>query len=65
MIAAGIRRGQHAGRYRADVDPDIKAREVLAVLYGIEASWLLDPAMPVAEVYTGYTNGLLEELGSR
>jgi AcrR family transcriptional regulator len=62
MIAAGIRRGQHAGRYRADVDPDIKAREVLAVLYGIEASWLLDPAMPVAAVYAGYTSGLLEEL---
>ena len=62
MIAAGIRRGQHAGRYRADVDPDIKAREVLAVLYGIEASWLLDPARPAAEVYAGYTSGLLEEL---
>jgi AcrR family transcriptional regulator len=62
MIAAGIRRGQHAGRYRSDVDPDIKAREVLAVLYGIEASWLLDPAMPVAEVYGGYASGLLEEL---
>ncbi|MCW2931323.1 MAG: ttgR [Actinomycetia bacterium] len=65
MIAAGIRRGQHAGRYRAGVDPDIKAREVLAVLCGIEASWLLDPAMPVAEVYNGYTNGLLEELCAR
>jgi hypothetical protein len=62
MIAAGIRRGQHAGRYRADVDPDIKAREVLAVLYGIEAGWLLDPAMPVAAVYAGYTSGLLQEL---
>jgi len=65
MIAAGVRRGQQAGRYRADVDPDVKAREVLAVLYGIEASWLLDPAMPVAEVYTGYTSGLLEELCAR
>jgi hypothetical protein len=65
MIAVGIRRGQQAGRYRAGVDPDIKAREVLAVLYGIEASWLLDPAMPVAEVYAGYTSGLLEELYTR
>jgi len=65
MIAVGIRRGQQAGRYRAGVDPEIKAREVLAVLYGIEASWLLDPAMPVAEVYAGYTRGLLEELCTR
>jgi AcrR family transcriptional regulator len=65
MIAAGIRRGQQAGRYRAGVDPDIKAREVLAVLYGIEASWLLDPAMPVADVYAGYSSGLLEDLCTR
>jgi AcrR family transcriptional regulator len=65
MLAAGIRRGQQAGRYRAGVDPDIKAREVLAVLYGIEASWLLDPAMPVAQLYAGYSSGLLEELCAR
>ena len=65
QIAAGIRRGQQAGRYRADVDPDVKAREVLAFLYGMEATWLLDPAIPVAEVFSGYTSGLLEELCAR
>jgi AcrR family transcriptional regulator len=65
MIATGIRRGQHAGRYRADVDPDVKAREVLAVLYGMEATWLLDPAIPVTEVLSAYTRGLLEGLCAR
>jgi AcrR family transcriptional regulator len=65
MIATGIRRGQQAGRYRADVDGDVKAREVLAFLYGLEATWLLDPDVPVDEVFSGYTSGLLEELCAR
>jgi AcrR family transcriptional regulator len=62
MIASGIRRGQRAGQYRADVDPEVKAREVLAVLYGLEATWLLDPATPVSEVLGGYTTALVREL---
>jgi AcrR family transcriptional regulator len=65
MLGASIRRGQQAGRYRADVDPDVKAREILAFLYGMEATWLLDPAIPVAEVLSEYTRGLLEELCAR
>jgi len=64
-IAAGIQRGQRAGRYRADVDPDVKAREVLGFLYGLEATWLLDPAIPVTEVFSGYISGLLEDLCTR
>jgi AcrR family transcriptional regulator len=65
MIATSIRRGQQAGRFRGDVDPDVKAREVLAFLHGMEATWLLDPGIPVAEVLGGYTTGLLEELCAR
>jgi AcrR family transcriptional regulator len=65
MIATGIRRGQQSGRYRTDANPDVKAREVLAFLYGLEATWLLDPAVPVDEVFNGYTSGLLEELCAR
>ena len=65
MIATGIRRGQQAGRYRADLDCDIKAREVLAFLYGLEATWLLDPDVPVDQVFSGYTSGLLEDLCAR
>ena len=38
---------------------------MLAFLYGLEATWLLDPAIPVAEVFSGYTSGLLEELCAR
>ena len=32
IIGSGIRRGQRAGRYRADVDPRVKAREIVAFL---------------------------------
>ena len=62
MIASGIRRGQRTGRYRPDVDADVKAREIFAVLHGMEASWLLDPAVPVAEALAGYTRGLVQDL---
>ena len=62
IIAKGIQRGQLAGRYRADVDPDVKAREVLAFLYGMEATWLLDQTIPVTMVLDEYTRGLLEDL---
>jgi AcrR family transcriptional regulator len=65
QIAAGIQRGQRIGRYRADVDPEVKAREVLGFLYGLEATWLLDPAIPVTEVFSGYTSSLLEDLCAR
>jgi hypothetical protein len=62
IITKGIQRGQQAGRYRADVDPDVKAREVLAFLYGMEAIWLLDPTIGVAQVLDEYARGLMEDL---
>jgi AcrR family transcriptional regulator len=62
MIAASIQRGQRAGRFRGDVDPAVKAREVVAFLYGMEATWLLDPAVPAVQVVTGYTRALIVQL---
>jgi AcrR family transcriptional regulator len=62
MIAASIRRGQRTGRFRGDVDPAVKAREVIAFLYGIEATWLLDPAVPAIQVVSEYTRALVTEL---
>jgi AcrR family transcriptional regulator len=65
IIGSGIRRGQRAGRFRPDVDPRAKAREVVAFLYGIELAWLLDPDVPVAEVFAEYTRSLIEQLSDR
>jgi len=64
IIADGIRRGQRAGRYRTDVDPARKAVEILALIYGMETSWLLDPSIPVTEVFKEYSESLLRQLAS-
>jgi AcrR family transcriptional regulator len=57
-VAEGIRRGQRAGRYRTDVDPVLKATEIIAFLNGMETSWLLDPSIPLPEVFREYTSSL-------
>jgi AcrR family transcriptional regulator len=62
IVAEGIRRGQRAGRYRADVDPAVKAVEIVAFLYGMETSWLLDPSIPLTEVFREYTGSLDRQL---
>lgn len=61
-VADGIRRGQHSGRYRADLDPAIKAVEIVAFLTGIETSWLLDPSIPLTDVFREYTRSLARQL---
>jgi AcrR family transcriptional regulator len=48
--ADAIRAAQAAGSARLDIDPDLKAIEVIAFLNGLETSWLLNPAIPVERV---------------
>ncbi|MEO3787407.1 helix-turn-helix domain-containing protein [Actinocorallia sp. B10E7] len=62
LVAESIRRGQRAGRYRADLDPAVKAVEIIAFLNGIEASWLLDSSIPLTEVFREYTRSLAGQL---
>jgi AcrR family transcriptional regulator len=57
-VAEGIRRGQRAGRYRTDLDPVVKAVEIVAFVNGIETSWLLDPSIPLNDVFREYTSSL-------
>ena len=64
IVAAQIRRGQRAGRYRKDVDPAVKAAEIVAFLTGMETSWLLDPTVPLNEVFHEYTSSLARQLTS-
>jgi AcrR family transcriptional regulator len=61
IVAAGIRRGQAAGRYRADIDPAIKAVEILAFIHGMEMTWLLDPSIPLTEVFKEYAEALARD----
>ena len=62
IIAKSIRRGQRAGKYRQDVDPAIKAAEIVAFLTGMETSWLLDPSLPLIAVFHEYTSSLARQL---
>jgi AcrR family transcriptional regulator len=61
-VADLIQRGQRAGRYRADVDPAVKAVEIVAFLNGMETSWLLDPSIPLTEVFAEYTSSVARQL---
>jgi AcrR family transcriptional regulator len=62
IVTECIRRGQQAGAYRADLDPAVKAVEIIAFLYGMETSWLLDPSIPLNDVFRGYASSLASQL---
>jgi len=61
-VAEGIRRGQRAGRYRTDLDATVKATEIVAFIYGMETSWLLEPSIPLTGVFAEYMNSLASQL---
>jgi AcrR family transcriptional regulator len=61
-VEAGIRRGQHAGRYRTDVDPAVKAVEIVAFLNGMETSWLLDRSLPLTAIFEDFIQSLEQQL---
>ncbi len=50
QYADAIRAAQATGAARRDIDPDLKAIEVIAFLNGLETSWLLNPSIPVEDV---------------
>ncbi|MBA4863581.1 TetR/AcrR family transcriptional regulator [Streptomyces sp. PSKA54] len=61
-LAETIRQGQSAGKYRTDLDPVVKAVEIVAFLNGMETSWLLDPSIPLTEVFREYSRSLTRQL---
>jgi len=62
IIAERIRLGQSEGRYRQNVNPVIKAVEILAFVNGMETSWLLDPTIPLTDVFREYSRSLASQL---
>jgi AcrR family transcriptional regulator len=65
IVAELIRQGQQAGRYRTDIDPAVKAVEILAFINGMETTWLLDPSIPLTEVFKGYAESLARDFAPR
>lgn len=61
IVAELIRRGQADGRYRPDIDPAVKAVEILAFVHGMETIWLLDPSIPLTEVFKEYAEALARD----
>jgi AcrR family transcriptional regulator len=62
IIADRIRKGQADGRYRTDVNAARKAVEILAFVNGMETSWLLDPSIPLIDVFREYSRSLASQL---
>jgi AcrR family transcriptional regulator len=62
IVADIIIRGQLDGRYRSDFDAATKAVEILAFINGMETSWLLDPSLPLTDVFKSYAEMLGREI---
>jgi AcrR family transcriptional regulator len=56
FLAAMIAKGQDAGELRGDVDPTLKALEVIAFTWGLEAQYVLVP-----ELLTAQTMQIMQE----
>ena len=61
IVADLIQRGMDDGRYRTDLDAGSKAAEIIAFINGMEMSWLLDPSIPLTEVFAGYAETLARD----
>jgi AcrR family transcriptional regulator len=61
IVAGLIRRGQADGRYRTDIDPVVKAVEILAFVHGMETIWLLDPSIPLTDAFKEYAEALARD----
>jgi AcrR family transcriptional regulator len=63
MTAAAIRAGVEHGEFRADIDPELIATEMVAFSIGIQNQWLLDQdTVRLTDTYEQYANALLERL---
>lgn len=62
IVTGLIRRGQQAGRYRMDMDITVKAVQILAFITGMETTWLLNPSIPLTEVFKEYAESLARDM---
>ena len=65
IITSIIARGQRQGNFRTDFDAANKAVEILAFINGMEILWLLDPSVPLTEVFKEYAASLARDLAAK
>ncbi|MFC9978568.1 TetR/AcrR family transcriptional regulator [Gordonia sp. NPDC127522] len=58
IVAEVIAHHQAAGEYRAGISPRVRAMEIVAFINGVEMSWLLDPTIPLTEIFEDYVRNL-------
>ncbi|GAB7146687.1 hypothetical protein LRC484719_53240 [Mycobacterium riyadhense] len=44
-----------------DLNPAVKAVEILAFIHGMEMTWLLDPSIPLTETFKEYAEALARD----
>lgn len=62
-FTAAVRRLQEAGGADPDVDPEVIARQAVAVFDGLQLQWLLDPTTDLAGAVESYIETLLAAYG--
>lgn len=53
-----IEHNQRTGRYRAGINARVRAMEIVAFINGVEMSWLLDPEIPLMDIFDEYVRCL-------
>jgi AcrR family transcriptional regulator len=62
-LATALRHGVESGELQPGVDPDALARQVMAMMDGLQLQWLLDPErVDMAAVFRTYIDGVLERI---
>ena len=62
IISELIRRGQRTGQFRMDMDVTVKAVQIIAFITGMETTWLLNPSIPLDEVFKEYAESLARDM---
>ena len=62
IITELIRKGQRTGRFRMDMDVTVKAVQILAFITGMETTWLINPSIPLTEVFKEYSESLARDM---
>lgn len=64
-VTATLRSAQQRGEMRDDIDPRLKAMEIIAFCYGLEAAWLVNPTIPVAAAAAQWAAQQTAQLATR
>lgn len=62
LLTEALREGQERGEIRKDADAARLGREIAGYLEGAARIWLVDPSLPLADLYDSYLDRLIDHL---